>query len=99
MQEIHWLALGVFATVMLLIWLIVMPRKRVYFTAGFSGLGYGIMALVAPGVTTITQSGETVPKPVGPAMQYFVAVLAMLSLTVVFLYRWGLYPPEDTFDT
>ena len=96
MQEIHWLSLGVFATLMLLVWLLVQPRKRVYFTAGFSGLAYGIMALSAPGVTTVTQTGTTVAKPVDPAIQFFVGVLSFLSIAVVFLYRWGLYPPEDS---
>lgn len=94
MLESRWLLLVVGATLCLLSWLVVLPSRRVYFSAGFGGILYGAAFFAAPGVERLTESGETVAAPVGPVLQYLMLVLAVLSLTVLFLRRFGYWPPE-----
>lgn len=94
-----WYALGAFATLMTLFWLVLQPQQRVYFTAGFSGLAWLTMAFVAPGVQRMTESGQTVDFEIGLVVQFFVGILGIMSLLVVVLYRLGQYPPpEDAIE-
>lgn len=90
-----WLALGVFASVLTLLYLVVTPRQRVYFTSGFAGIAWLTMAFTAPGVQRMTESGEVVTAGLGIPIQYFVGLLGLLSLTVTILYRLGEYPPPE----
>lgn len=95
MWHVYWLALGAFSTLMTLLWLVVSPYERVYFTAGMGGVGWVLMALTAPGVSRLTEAGTTVQAPVSEPLQLFVGLLGFLSLVVVVLYRFDEYPPPD----
>lgn len=93
MLSTHWLALAAFALLFTLLWLADRPRQRLYFTASFAGFAWAICAYAAPGVEVV-DAGQTVAAPVDPAIQYVTAALALISLVVVVLHRFGGYPPE-----
>jgi len=93
MDQLYWFALGAFSLTMTLLWLVVLPRRRVYFTAGMSALGWLMMAFTAPSLIRITETGSTVSTPPGTFLQLFVGLLGLLSLSVLVLFRLGEYPP------
>jgi len=93
-----WLALGSFAMTMTLFWGWWSPTKRVYFSAGFGALAWLTMAWTAPGVERMTDAGETVSAGIGLPVQLFAGLLGVLSLAVVFLYRFNEYPPTEADD-
>lgn len=95
MWEAHWLGLGVFGTLWTVIWIYAQPYERVYFSAGMSFIAFSTMALTAPGVERVTESGAIVAAPVSEELQLVTALLAVLSLVVLFLYRLDEYPPPD----
>jgi ABC-type phosphate transport system permease subunit len=95
MLESRWLLLVAAATAALACWLLLYSDRRVYFTAGLSGGLYGIAFLTAPTVERMTEAGSVVEAPVGPVFQVLLAVLAVLSLTVVALRRFGAWPPDE----
>lgn len=95
MLELRWMALGVFAVGAMVVWAVILPDRRVTLTASLSFIGFAVMALTAPGVERITETGATVAAPVSEPVQLLVGILAFLSLAVVFLYRFDEYPPEE----
>lgn len=98
MLETYWLALAIYAFAMTIVYLVVLPEERVYFSAGTAGAAWIFAALTAPTVERLTETGDVVAAAPGTVVQLFAAVLGLLSLLVVFLYRAGLYPPPDDND-
>lgn len=95
MLEARWMALGVVAVGAMVVWAVVLPDRRVYLSAGTSFIAFAVMALTAPGVERLTETGSTVAAPVSEVVQVLIGVFAVLSLAVVFLYRFDEYPPEE----
>lgn len=95
MWETHWLGLAAYAFAMTVVYLVVQPEERIYATAGTGAVAWLMVALTAPGVERMTESGAIVDVPAGLIVQLFAAILGALSLLVVFLYRAGLYPPPN----
>ena len=91
----YWLVLGVFGSAMLLLWIWLLPRKRVYFSAGMSAVSFALMAISAPDVEKLSQNGDIVDAPVPVTVQLLLGLLALLSLTVLVLYRLDEYPPPQ----
>jgi hypothetical protein len=95
MLQSTWLAFGGFSMLMTLGWLY-RPTERTTFTALFSGAGWALLAITATDLQRLTETGERVSASVGIAPQLFLVGLSLLSLLAAFLYRWGLYPPEQS---
>lgn len=95
MMLVYWLLLGVFGSAMLLLWIWLMPRKRVYFSAGMSAVAFALMAISGPSVERLTQTGDVVDAPVPVTIQLLLGLLALLSLTTLILYRLDEYPPPQ----
>jgi len=95
MLESRWLLLVGAGTACLVCWLLLFSDRRVYFTAGLGGACFGIAFLTAPTVERMTETGSVVAAPVGPVFQVILAVLAVLSLAVVGLRRFGAWPPDE----
>lgn len=95
MLQSVWFAFGGFSMLMTLAWLF-RPDERTTFTALFGASGWALMAITATDLEKLTESGERVSAGVGLAPQLFLVGLALLSLLAAFLYRWGLYPPDDS---
>lgn len=93
-----WYALGAFATLLTLVYLVVLPNERVYMTAGLSGFAWSVMALTARNLTQYTDSGSSIAVEF-PELQYFVGGLAFLSYFTVLLYHFGEYPPTSAEPT
>lgn len=98
MMLAFWLAIGVFATLCTASFAVIAPSTRIYLTAGAGAVGWGILAISAPGVTTIADDGSTVSYAAGLEVQLFLTGLAVFSLLVLILYYLGLYPPEVATD-
>jgi len=92
---VMWVALGAFALLMTLFWAFWSPDERVYFSAGFGGLAWLTMAWMAPGVERMTDAGEVIGAEIGLPIQMLTGLLGVLSLVVLFLYRFDEYPPVD----
>lgn len=88
-----WLSLGAFATLMTLTYAFILPDERVYFSAGLAAVAWGVMSMSAQNLTRLTDQGKTEGVET-PSLQFFTFVLALLSLLVLILYRFGEYPPE-----
>lgn len=84
-----WYALGLFSTVMFLLWAVVIPGFRVYLTSGLSFGGYALMALLSPDVATVTNTGAVESVPVSGSVTIFVGGLAVVSGLVFILDAWG----------
>jgi len=91
--ELHWLAVGVFATILTLGW-IYRPDERLTTTAMLSTGAWAWMALTAQSLTRYTETGETIDVAAG-SLAYFPAFLAVLSMLALILYRFGHYPPRE----
>jgi hypothetical protein len=98
MYIVHWLALGVFAAGCTYAYAIGAPGQRTYLTAGAATTGWGIMAIVAPSVTTLAQDGTEIGVAAPAELRLFLTGLAAFSSLVFVLYWFGLYPPEATAD-
>jgi len=96
MWVVLWLALAAFATWATYSYTIGAPKVRVYFTASSASAAWGILAITAPAVTALTDSGEIVPMGAPIELQLFITGLALFSLLVLVLFYLGLYPPEST---
>ena len=95
MWIVYWLALAVFASGATYSYAIHTPQSRVYLTAGTASVAWGILAITAPAVTTLTDAGDEVAMGAPAELQLFVTGLAVFSLLVLVLYYLGLYPPES----
>ena len=91
MDQVTWLALGAFGTIMLLCWLFI-DDKRVVATGALSTATWAIMAITAGTVTKTTLDGTQVQTELG-ALQYFCMGLSLLSLLAVLMYWADHYPP------
>lgn len=98
MLQEYWLALAFFATLLTLLYTVITPGERVFFTSGGAAFAWTILALTGPTVTKTTDSGITVAAPVPMPVLLFIGGLAAFSLLIFVLYYWGLYPP-DSADT
>ncbi|QKG91688.1 hypothetical protein HPS36_02065 [Halorubrum salinarum] len=90
-----WLALALFASGATYSYAIGAPKRRVYLTTASASAAWGILAITAPAVFTLTETGETVPVGAPLELQLFVTGMAVFSLLVLVLYYLGLYPPES----
>jgi len=93
MLESRWMVLAGAGFLLFLFWVFIFDDHRVYVSAGLSGVLFGVCTLTAPGVEALAQDGTMVAAPIDESVQ-FIAVLALLSLTVVYLRRLGKWPPE-----
>lgn len=98
LTETAWLALGAFATLFTLLWLLV--DDRITTTAGVAAISWLLWALLGGSVYRVTQTGETVAAG-APGLDYLGYGLFAFSLLALFLHQFGVYPPsrEDTRDT
>ncbi|RLM53186.1 hypothetical protein DVK02_14955 [Halobellus sp. Atlit-31R] len=94
MWQSNWFALAGFATLLTLLWLVVLPRARVYVTSGLSFISWAAAATSAASLQRRTLDGTAVDVG-APVLQYLATALALVSLLVFVLYHFGLYPPED----
>jgi hypothetical protein len=93
----QWYALAGAAFVLTLVWTVIQPDERVFLTAGLSTAGWALAMLTAPGLQTLTESGERVAA--GSDVLAFVAlVFALVSALAVMGYKTGHYPPEPAAD-
>lgn len=92
-SELSWLALGAFATIWTLLWLLV--EDRITTSAAVATLSWLVFAFLGGNVVRVTQTGETVAVG-APAFEYLGWALFVLSLLALFLNLWGVYPPKPT---
>lgn len=92
MLELHWLALGAFATALTFAWLFV--EKRTTTTTIISATCWSVMALSGNSLERITETGSRVSADVG-FLVWLCTLLAVLSMLAAVLFQFGHYPPED----
>jgi len=93
----QWYALVAASFTLTLVWTVIQPDERVFLTAGLSTAGWALAMLTAPGLQTLTESGERVAA--GSDVLAFVAlVFALVSALAVMGYKTGHYPPEPAPD-
>lgn len=90
MLELHWFALTAFAFFMSVAWLFI--ERRITTTSALAGATWALAAVSGGDLTRITQDGTEVAVEVG-VLQYICTLMALLSLLVLILYRFGEYPP------
>lgn len=83
-------ALGVFSSLMFLLWAIVLPEFRVYLTSGLAFGGFGLMALLSGDVVELTDTGTEAAVGVPGALTMFLGALAILSGVAMLFDVWGI---------
>lgn len=90
-----WLALGVFATIWTLVWMLV--DDRITASSAVAAISWLVWSFVGGNVEAVTSSGGTVAVG-APPFEYLGFIMFALSALALFLNLWGVYPPESTPD-
>lgn len=95
MDQIYWLALAGFATLLTFCWMFV-PR-RLFVTTGIGGASWSTLALTGGGIEKVLRDGTRVAAP-APELQYVAVGMAVLSFLALLLYYFDYYPPSGETD-
>lgn len=90
--ELHWLAVGLFSTLLTLSWLFV--ERRLVISTLLAGAGWSWMTLTGADLTRYTETGAEIAIDAGE-LAYLCLALAVVSWLALGLHLWGHYPPRD----